>query len=111
MPDAQEERRVSDTAEREVIGASTLRDQVRALVTSARSTYSKREREAFPEAVRAVCMGAAQNNLRAEHLIVLIKREWRAIPVSPLADEHDMNIVLESLITSAITEYYSRPAN
>ena len=91
--------------------ATGFRAQVNALVATARTCRTRRQLDlACSESISAICQRALESGMYPEHLIVLMKQEWRAQPVSPASADRDVNQTLEFLITASIKTYYRRPA-
>lgn len=56
--------------------------------------------------LRPVCDSARETGLRAEQLLVILKRSWDHVPETEALDRDDADAALSELITLCIKEFY-----
>lgn len=54
-----------------------------------------------------MCDVAHERGLRAEHLLLILKKSWRELPEARSLPRHDAGDVLARTITACIKEYYA----
>jgi hypothetical protein len=58
------------------------------------------------DAVRAVCIEARRQGMRAEEVIILLKKMWYARPELPTMSLEETGRLLDSLVSMCVEEYY-----
>ena len=58
------------------------------------------------QAVRAVCVEAHRQGLRAEQLIILFKRTWQSRPELQTGSSNETARLFESVVTMCVEEFY-----
>jgi len=81
-----------------------LRQSLRRVVTERRNGDS--DEAMLRAALRDVCERARCDSVRVEHLLVVLKDCWRALPERAVLPRHHADQTLANLVSACIEEYY-----
>ena len=59
-------------------------------------------------AIQAVCLEARRQGLRAEELIILLKKTWHSRPELQTRSSKETTRLFESVVTMCVEEFYRR---
>ena len=85
---------------------SLVDDVLREAVAAERGSVPYAPEMTIRDPMRELCAAARANDVRAETLILTIKDAWRRFPESRGANRLDSEVMLATVITRCIREYY-----